>query len=743
MPPWFGPAMMVREDLWHPDRRDLLPILIIILFPAIVAIPTLLGPFHADPIFYTADIVLNLKFWLTVWPYIDPNSGFQTQALGHLAIRQWLHGLVPWWNSYTGVGVPLGAEYQSSVFSPLTFLLGLPNGMLWQHLSLQVISGGGGYALLRQLGSGRLASLTGALLLAENGTLAWFDHGPAFPGIYLPWVILGVERAAIQATRAQAYGWRLLGISTGMMLLAGFPETAFICELFAFIWATYRLIKIPTGRRFAMIWRLTLGAGIGLALAAPQVMSFLEFLPISFIDSHKNIFAHTALPPLDVVIGYFMPYAVGPIFAYGPALIANAWSSIGGYVDAFEIAIAAVFVWHRRDLFCWTMMTWLILTSCKIFGIQPISNWWNDFPGVSEIAFFRYCAPTTEFTIIILGALGIDMLARQNSRSSGPFIVTGLVSIIALFIVLLFKAELFTAEIGPPVRAWMFLSIVWAVTISIIALIILGWFPDKWRSRSMAALLLIDATVMYSIPILSNAQSGTIDRAAIAFLQDNLGFERFSTLGPIAPNYGAYFEIASIDHNYLPVPLLWADWASHHLDTEIDPYIFNGTFHPNPNAPSPAQELNRNLPAYEEVGVKYVVTPAGFNPFTQSNPPKVYSDPLMDIYQLPKPAPYFETPGAACSLQPQSRTAVTADCPSPTTLIRRELFFPGWHAAINGHETPIIEQNGLFEAINLPAGQSKITYSYAPPHIIWAWLLMALALITLITPSFIRRPKTV
>ena len=125
----------------------------------------------------------------------------------------------------------------------------------------------------RQLGLGRHAALTGGLLFGENGALAWFAHSPPDPAVFLPWVLLGVERAAVQATLAAPRGWRLLGLATGLMLLAGFPETAYICGLLVVVWAVGRWAQRPPGARLGMIWRVALGGVVGLALCAGRKFS--------------------------------------------------------------------------------------------------------------------------------------------------------------------------------------------------------------------------------------------------------------------------------------------------------------------------------------------------------------------------------------------------------------------------------------------------------------------------------------
>jgi hypothetical protein len=95
------------------------------------------------------------------------------------------------------------------------------------------------------------------------------------------------------------------------------------------------------------------------------------------------------------------------------------------------------------------------------------------------------------------------------------------------------------------------------------------------------------------------------------------------------------------------------------------------------------------------------------------SPAPVYGSPAVAIYQLPHPAPYAETSGP-CSLQILSRQTMRADCAKPATLLRRELYYPGWRATIAGTPVPIT-QAGIFQRIQLPAGLSDIGFSYMPP----------------------------
>ena len=88
----------------------------------------------------------------------------------------------------------------------------------------------------------------------------------------------------------------------------------------------------------------------------------------------------------------------------------------------------------------------------------------------------------------------------------------------------------------------------------------------------------------------------------------------------------------------------------------------------------------------------------------------------MNIYELPNPKPYFEPIGGHCSLHVTDRTHLSTDCGAPATLIRRELFFPGWGADINGAAAKISEYGDIFQAIQLPKGKSEVRFRYAPPY---------------------------
>jgi hypothetical protein len=115
----------------------------------------------------------------------------------------------------------------------------------------------------------------------------------------------------------------------------------------------------------------------------------------------------------------------------------------------------------------------------------------------------------------------------------------------------------------------------------------------------------------------------------------------------------------------------------------------------------------------------------------------VFQDATVDIFELPHPSPYFETAAGKCKLNIESRERVLTSCAQPSALVRRELFYPGWRAIVNGHQQQLTASS-IFQTTVLPAGQATVEFRYVPTHLSLA-IIMALAGAALLAAGLSRR----
>jgi hypothetical protein len=711
------------------------PLAIIGLAILAVNMPTLLHIVTTNPVQLYADLQTGPAHQaLPGYPIIDPNAGYITMSMGHLAASDWLHGHVPWWNPYEGLGSPLAGEMQAAAFFPPILLLQGAAGFVVFHILLELVAGYATYFLLRRLDLGRAAATAGGVAFGLCGTLAWFEHATANPVAFLPLALLGVERAREASLGSRRHGWRLLAVALGLSIVAGFPEVAYLDGLLVLLWAAVRLFSLPDRRR-TMAVKLALGGVGGTLLGAPALVAFIDYLPHANVGSHAGAYANLSLP-IQSLAQTILPYGFGPIFGLqsggGSSLLTIVWGNAGGYLDATLVVCALVGLLGAR---CRGLRIalglWVLLAMSKTFGVAAVSHLLNHLPAFRSIAFYRYSEASWELAVIVLAAFGIDDMARRNVRR---LVVVG-AGVAALGAIAWAAGQawpVLTTATGYPHRHDFAVASIVLAVVGVVAVVgggLLcaagGGSTGRWIGRILVAgAVAVEATVLFAAPSLSAPRPAPSDTALVLFLQRHLGLSRFATLGPIQPNFGSFFGLAEINVNDLPVPKDFTVYVQRSLDDNADPLIFTGTTETDQNGPGPAQELTRHLAAFEAAGVKFVVTPASRVDVTDSPwppaglspaPRRVYTDPVADVWRLPSATPFFSTTGAPCSTRPAGVADVTVMCSGPAVLHRLELSMPGWHAEV-GSSNATIRSNGPFQSVAVGAGESRVEFTFTPPY---------------------------
>lgn len=608
--------MMKLRPLW----------LLLIVLPIALAWPVLCG-LSQDPMDVNSGLLLSARpGWLPGLGFSDLNVGVTTQALGHLAAEQWLAGQVPWWNPYTGIGMPLAGEMQASaLFLPFVLLLHWQQGPLLIRIALQIVAGLSTYALLWRLQLPRSLSLLGGALYGMVGTFAVLQHGPMMPIAFLPLFLLGIERA-------RTGGVAILAAAVLFSITAGFPETAYLNGLLALAWGSWRLATDPAPLRLA--GRIALGGGLGLLMAAPALWSFAHFLLHGTAANHLISYFDTPAPAIPALTGliWLFPYATGPLSAFlGPETMGTYGEVVsyhGGFVGAAVVALAVVGVCGarrqggRRGLRL-VLGGFVVAAMMHVLSVPGVVQVLNLIPLLLQTIVPRYVIAAMAFACIVLAVLAVDDWRRGKVRrwalvAGGAVVLAGTGT--ALWGGWPTLARL--ASNAPGFWPWPVASLAWGLGVVAVLLAQLDAQATRRRVALVAGLLVFDTAVMVTLPFMSGLREPVIDRAATDFLHDRVGPQRFFTLGPYRPNYGAYFATGQLNHEYLPLPANWVAHVTAALDPSAHPVMFRGAgpvaIGTPAGAPTHAEELVRRMDAYLALGVTHIVTAHDDGPFNRS-----------------------------------------------------------------------------------------------------------------------------
>lgn len=722
------------------------PLLIVVGAILSANILVLSGVIDENPINWLSGLVVASHGALTAGQNtIDPSVGWITQALGHYAATVLLHGHVPWWNPYEGLGSPLVGEMGSAALFPTTLLMVFANGHLYGVVILELIAGVATYYLARHLAMNRWAAAAAGVAYGITGTFSWMSHAVINPVPFLPVILLGIERSRAASAAGRRFGWGLTATGIALALYGGFPEEAYWFIPVIGGWAGVRCVQaVKDGSLRRFLGKLVAGGVTGLALSAPLLVAFVTYMPHAVPPPHVPVFA-TASPTGSAISTQVVPYLYGPVGGYSAndasGTLANVWNDAGGYLDTslvFFAIIGSIGSIGRRSgkeramrIF---LVVALLVSELRLIGFWPVAHLVGLLPG-AWISFSRYAAPSWELLVALLAGLGIsDVIA---GRVSGRRVLLAMGMGAALIGVAYAYGHTILANIwhAPDASIWIVASGAWAVVL-ILASGGAARLRGKLGVTMMVGLVAMDACAMYIVPQLASQRDVRNEYSVVGYLARHLGTGRFTTLGPLLPNYGSYFKLPELNVEDIPVPRTWAKMVMRTLDPGLGlggglNYAFNFdgiTFWQGPGAPTVEEEVISHVKAYERDGTKYVIVPeaevSNDSKLIEAGFRKVWAGQIGEIFEFPHPQAFYSS-GPGCTLSAVQIESVVVQCRKPGILVRRELYLPGWVAAVNGKPVSVGPRGKVFQMVRLPAGRSKVVFSFAPPHVDVGWLLLA------------------
>ncbi len=647
---------------------------------------------------------------------IDPNVGFITQPFGHLAAMDLLHGHVPWWNYFEGLGQPLAGEMQSAALFPFTLLFALPAGLLLFHMSLEIIAGLATYALMRHLSVNAPIATAIGVVFALNGTFAWLGNATLNPIAFLPLLLLGIEMIYRGAVYHHVGGWHLVAVAVALSCYAGFPEVAYLDGLLALGWAIVRIFGVARQRRVGAAVDVALGGVVGLLLSLPILIPFLDFMKVANTGSHA-VDATIQLPTQALPM-FVDPYVYGTIFS-NPNTV-NAWGSIGGYLLAGSSALALLgLLGARLRALRIFLGVWIVVSSLAMFNFADMHKLFNLIPYVKQTAFSRYAMPSVEMAVVVLAGLGImDLVSSRLARRL--FFATSAV-VLGLTIWAMNAAAPYNRGVVLTHRSEIILLGLQSLPFIALGLVIITGSFSRFRVVPvlLAVILAGEAMVTFFVPTAEAPKHITIDYAPIEFLQTHEGQSRFLDFDVLYPNWGSQYGLYALNAIDLPFPQTFANLILSQLNPATSPVRMFFAKGGMGGAIQQEKMLVAHFKAYQAASVKYLLMPNAVIPLPSLKKlgiTKVFHDYIATIYEMPSTTPFFSSPTTGCTVSSSSLDHATITCASGGTLVRSELVMAGWHATVNGQAVPITTTGGAYQTVAVPSGTSTVAFTFLPPH---------------------------
>ncbi len=366
----------------------------------------------------------------------------------------------PLWNPYNGFGAPLLANMQSQPFNPLVLIACLspsPKNDDLFVLARLLLAGILTNLYLRRL-IGSYGSIFGAVAFMLTGYFMIFLNMPEISvSMWMPGLFLALELMTESITFNRVV---LGGFFTAMILLGGMPEVAFL-ELFT--GGIYFLTRVLVCKsdwkirnRFFLAYALS--CAIGLALAAPQILPFLEYIRESSNTHNGSIGAGGAAGPGSVYhenfpahfLNYLTPLIYGPLGdpkvkpGFGYDGFNGSWGVLA-FAFALAAAVKALSSHAQKDkdkavskvvpIIYFFLGTLFVLLG-KTFGM-PVVSLIATLPLFKLVVFWKYSEPIIGFAIASLAGIGFDFVATgklgKRSLLLSFALATGILTSVALF----------------------------------------------------------------------------------------------------------------------------------------------------------------------------------------------------------------------------------------------------------------------------------------------------------------------
>jgi hypothetical protein len=285
--------------------------------------------------------------WIPYKEYISADVVRQLYPWRILAMEQLKNGIIPLWNPYSFSGTPLLANVQSAAFYPINILFFLFHPLVaWNiYILLQpILSFYFMYLFIRSLDLSKHSAFFSAFCFGFIGYLViWFELGiVGHSALWLPLILWGIT---MRYKKEDFRYFLFSAVGIGCSLLGGHAQTAIYVLLISFLYYLFLSFKHGVTRLILELWFFLIGVGI----AAVQLIPSAELLMYSARNAENSLAAFQRFRiPFYQLLTLFVPDFFG-----NPAT-KNFWGYDYSEVIVYFGIVALVFAvigiveyWHK------------------------------------------------------------------------------------------------------------------------------------------------------------------------------------------------------------------------------------------------------------------------------------------------------------------------------------------------------------------------------------------------------------
>ncbi len=740
--------------------RSFIPFALLALFPVLL----LWRVVFLGEVFLPADLLQDVAPWRrpgaqsVPWNPLIWDGIAQFYPWRAFAAATERAGYLPLWNPHQFCGAPFAANSQSAIYYPPNILFALmPVAHAFGVSVLLHLWATGAFLYLflrRSMAAARGSALVGAVAWQLcTWQVSWL-HLPTFLCVsaWIPAALLAADRLA---ARAEPRSATALGLSLGMMLLAGHLQVCLYGFLLILAWTVFRLPVRRTGSApdksdrsdrssaipaapdrhvgaHPLFGTLAAAAAVALLLGLAQLLPSVELARMSHRAGSGATAAGYKMYTALAVPFYELAAMVAPD-VYGNATAGTYWGYTeypenASYVGLFPLILAVtgtLALWRRRETRFWAaaaVVALLIATGTPIDALL-----YFGVPGFSQTGSPGRVLVVWSLAVSVLAAVGMEAILARSSVAIRRPLLAAAASIALLTASALASAQAAFSGLGDPhalvqnlsreTDLWRIPCVVLGGGLAIVLAYRRGRLGARAAAGAMAALTALDLLAS-GVPTSHTVPAAAVypSTPSIAYLQQHAGMERVMPV-----NRGWSLDPANPPHAVLPpnAATVYGLYDTQGYDSLLPGQYMAFARQVN-DGEDPAPQANGNMvftrgltsDAALALAPHYVLAPAAVDVPSQLVP--LLTDGDTTLYQNQAALPRFSVEGSdavvTASMPAPTRLNVTVPAPAqagPLALVVRDQWFPGWHADVDGRPAALEEAPFIFRTVRWTAASQR------------------------------------